>query len=135
MSKSWYILLIHSIFSCHVFQVIVYRDYLPNIVGTDAVKLRLDKYTGYDSLIDPSVSSIFSTAANRFAHATLQPFYFRVDENLRDDPRYPPVALHTALFAPWRILFEGEFIQLSFGEKKNFIQKISLRASASVHNI
>ncbi|XP_072514316.1 eosinophil peroxidase-like isoform X2 [Salminus brasiliensis] len=88
-------------------QIIVFRDYLPHIVGPDAMRRILGPYPGYDQNIDPSISNIFATAAYRFAHATIQPLVFRMDENFENHPRFPSVPLYEAFFSPWRVVFEG----------------------------
>ncbi|KAB5543765.1 hypothetical protein PHYPO_G00083400 [Pangasianodon hypophthalmus] len=88
-------------------QIIVFRDYLPHIVGTDAMRNQLGKYPGYNPNVDPTISNVFATAAYRFAHATIQPLIFRLDENFQENRQFPSVPLHTAFFTPWRIVFEG----------------------------
>ncbi|KAI5099534.1 eosinophil peroxidase isoform 2 precursor [Silurus meridionalis] len=88
-------------------QIIVFRDYLPHIVGPEAARTKLGKYPGYNLNVDPSISNVFATAAYRFAHATIQPLIFRLNENFRENPQFPSVPLHQAFFTPWRIIFEG----------------------------
>ncbi|XP_061117172.1 eosinophil peroxidase-like [Conger conger] len=88
-------------------QVITYRDYLPHILGPDALSRYLPTYPGYDDKVDPTVSNVFATAAYRFAHLAIQPFVFRLDENYEDHPQYPSVLLHRAFFTPWRMVTEG----------------------------
>ncbi|KAG9354014.1 hypothetical protein JZ751_012138 [Albula glossodonta] len=88
-------------------QVIIFRDYLQAIVGPNAFSRHLATYPGYDENIDPSISNVFATAAYRFAHLAIQPFMFRLDENYNEHPQFPSVMLHKALFAPWRVVFEG----------------------------
>lgn len=48
-------------------QVITYTEFLPAILGDDA----LAEYAGYDSNIDPTIANEFSTAAYRFGHSML----------------------------------------------------------------
>ncbi|XP_032435336.1 eosinophil peroxidase-like isoform X3 [Xiphophorus hellerii] len=88
-------------------QVITYRDYLLPIVGPEAISKKLSTYPGYNETIDPSIANVFATAAYRFAHLTVQPFIFRLDESYQDHPNYPTQLLHRTMFAPWRIVFEG----------------------------
>ncbi|KAF4082617.1 hypothetical protein AMELA_G00153690 [Ameiurus melas] len=88
-------------------QNIVFRDYLPHIVGTDAMRRQLGRYPGYNANVDPTIANVFATAAYRFAHATIQPVIFRLDENFQDNRRFPTVPLYEAFFTPWRIVFEG----------------------------
>ncbi|XP_066507078.1 myeloperoxidase-like [Hoplias malabaricus] len=88
-------------------QVIDFRDYLPYIVGPDAAKKVLGPYPGYDVNVDPTISTVFATAAFRFAHATIQPIVFRLDENFEDSEEFPSFPLFQTFFAPWRVVFEG----------------------------
>ncbi|XP_069577628.1 eosinophil peroxidase-like isoform X1 [Brachyistius frenatus] len=89
------------------FQVITFRDYLRHIVGPDLIAKQLSTYPGYDMDVDPSISNVFATAAYRFAHLMVQPFMARLDENYKEHPDYPSPMLHRAMFAPWRVVFEG----------------------------
>lgn len=86
----------------------MFRDYLPHIVGTEAMRRQLGRYPGYDANVDPSVSSVFATAAYRFAHLAIQPVLSRLNDNYREDPQFPNVPLFKAFFTPWRVIFEGE---------------------------
>ncbi|XP_026029758.1 eosinophil peroxidase [Astatotilapia calliptera] len=88
-------------------QLFVFRDYLPHIVGTNAMRRQLGRYPGYNPAVDPSISNVFATAAYRFAHLAVQPIMFRLDTNFRDHPQFPSVPLFKAFFTPWRIAFEG----------------------------
>uniref|UniRef100_A0A669FAT1 Myeloid-specific peroxidase n=1 Tax=Oreochromis niloticus TaxID=8128 RepID=A0A669FAT1_ORENI len=88
-------------------QLFVFRDYLPHIVGTDAMRRQLGRYPGYNPAVDPSISNVFATAAYRFAHLAIQPLMFRLDTNFREHPQFPSVPLFKAFFTPWRIAFEG----------------------------
>uniref|UniRef100_A0AAQ4QKH5 Myeloid-specific peroxidase n=1 Tax=Gasterosteus aculeatus aculeatus TaxID=481459 RepID=A0AAQ4QKH5_GASAC len=88
-------------------QVFVFRDYLPHIVGDEAMLRQLGRYPGYDSNVDPSIANVFATAAYRFAHLAIQPFLARLDERYNESPRFPNVPLFKAFFTPWRIVYEG----------------------------
>ena len=94
---------------CSIFlsQVITFRDYLRHIVGPDVLSKQLSTYPGYNERVDPSISSVFATAAYRFAHLAIQPFMFRLDERYQEHPRFPSPLLHRAFFTPWRVVFEG----------------------------
>lgn len=90
------------------------RDYLPHIVGPDAIKKHLGAYPGYNGNVDPSIASVFATAAFRFAHLAIQPMVPRLDENYQNHREFPSVPLYEAFFAPWRVIFEGEFGRLGY---------------------
>ncbi|AWP15193.1 putative eosinophil peroxidase-like isoform 2 [Scophthalmus maximus] len=88
-------------------QIFVFRDYLPHILGDNAVRTQIGPYSGYNPNVDPSISNVFATAAYRFAHLAIQPFLSRLDANYRENNRFPSVSLYRAFFTPWRIVFEG----------------------------
>ncbi|XP_068609315.1 eosinophil peroxidase [Brachionichthys hirsutus] len=88
-------------------QIFVFRDYLPRIVGNDAVRNKLGRYPGYNPNIDPTIGNIFATAAYRFAHLTIQPNVFRLGENYKEHRQFPSVSLYRSFFTPWRVVFEG----------------------------
>ncbi|MFG0267201.1 MAG: peroxidase family protein, partial [Rhodopirellula sp. JB055] len=48
-------------------QAITYNDWLPAVLGEDALR----DYEGYDSTVDPTIANEFSTAAFRFGHSLL----------------------------------------------------------------
>lgn len=89
-------------------QVFIFRDYLPVIVGDEAMKRQLGPYPGYDENVNPSIANVFATAAFRFAHLTIQPTLFRLDEFFRESTRFPSFALFKGFSTPWRVIFEGE---------------------------
>ncbi|MEO1005460.1 MAG: peroxidase family protein [Cyanobacteria bacterium J06638_38] len=57
------------------YQAIVYNEYLPSILGENA----LPEYSGYDSLINPSIDRSFSSAAFRIGHTQLSSEIPRLD--------------------------------------------------------
>lgn len=58
-------------------QAITYNEFLPALLGNDALSI----YSGYDSTVDPSIANEFSTAAYRFGHSLLSPELQLLDEN------------------------------------------------------
>ena len=69
-------------------QKITYKDYLPLLLG-DSFSSLVPDYTGYDSSIDPNVPNAFATAAYRFGHSQIQPFFERLNENYESIPAGP----------------------------------------------
>ena len=57
------------------YQSIVYNEYLPSLLGTDA----LPEYSGYDSTINPSIDRSFSSAAFRVGHTQISSEILRLD--------------------------------------------------------
>ena len=58
-------------------QAITYNEFLPLIVGKDAIK----EYQGYNSNIDPQITSEFATAAFRIGHTMLSSNINRIEED------------------------------------------------------
>lgn len=83
-------------------QVITYQEFLPALLGPDA----LPEYDGYDSQIDASIANMFSTGAYRFGHSALSPQLLRLDANGNEIPE-GHLALRDAFFRPSRLIDEG----------------------------
>jgi hypothetical protein len=83
-------------------QVITYREYLPALLGPDA----MSPYRGYDPGVDARIMNVFSAAAFRYGHSALGPTIYRLDArgNEIDEGHLP---LRDAFFAPHRITDEG----------------------------
>ncbi len=83
-------------------QVITYKEFLPLLVGENA----LNEYEGYDESVSPKIFNSFSTAAYRFGHTMLSSQLLRLEED------YSPIAaghlpLQDAFFNPQLIKDHG----------------------------
>ena len=89
-------------------QKITYQDYLPLIIGDRLGELILNYSVngGYNDQTDPSVPNAFATAAYRFGHSQIQPFFDRLDENYDPLPQ-GPLDLVDAFFIPTRFVESG----------------------------
>ena len=83
-------------------QNIIYEEYVPIILGPDY----LGSYEEYNSSVDVTIANGFATAAYRFGHSQIMPFFSRLDSNYDQLP-IGPLLLQNAFFAPFRILEEG----------------------------
>lgn len=83
-------------------QAITYNEFLPNLLGEDA----LSDYEGYDRRQDPQMTSAFSTAAYRFGHTMLSPNLLRLDEAGNEIPQ-GNLALREAFFRPDKVAESG----------------------------
>ena len=83
-------------------QVITYKEFLPMILGKDA----LPPYQGYKDNVNPDIANEFSTAAYRFGHTLLSPQIMRVDAQ-GNEITQGHLALRDAFFRPDRLISEG----------------------------
>lgn len=87
-----------------MFQHITYNEFLPRILGWNAVSLYGLKllpqgyYKEYSPTCNPSVLNEFATAAYRIGHSLLRPHLPRMDPNYQ--PMDPPILLRDGFFNP-----------------------------------
>ena len=86
-------------------QKITYKDYLPLLLGDSFLDL-VPEYSGYNSTVDPNIPNAFATAAYRYGHSQIQPFFDRLDENYRPISA-GPLALVEAFFDTSHFTEEG----------------------------
>ena len=81
-------------------QKITYSDFLPFLIGKDA----LTPYTGYNQSVDPSIANVFAAAAWRFGHSLLSATIALFDANNQPigNPR-----LQTTFFQPLQVSNNG----------------------------
>ena len=80
-------------------QVITYNEFLPLLLGPDA----LGPYIGYDPEVDPTIGNEFSTAAYRFGHTMLSPSLLHLDFSGRQQW----FSLQEAFFNPSLVTDQG----------------------------
>lgn len=83
-------------------QHITYDEFLPALLGVGA----LPAYTGYDPSVDPTIRSVFSTAAYRMGHSMLSPIILRLDANGQVIAA-GNLEMMDSFFNPNRLLTEG----------------------------
>jgi len=83
-------------------QVITYKEFLPMILGPNA----LPAYTGYKADINANIFNEFSTAAYRFGHTLLSPQILRLDAQGQEISA-GHLPLRQAFFRPDRLISEG----------------------------
>jgi len=83
-------------------QVITYNEFLPALLGPDAI----GPYRGYFYYVSPVIANEFSTGVYRFGHSALSPTLLRLDASLTPIPA-GNLALRDAFFRPDRIVDEG----------------------------
>ncbi len=83
-------------------QVITYNEFLPALLGPDAIR----PYVGYRYLVRSVIANEFSTGVYRFGHSALSPTLLRLDAGLVPIAE-GNLALREAFFRPDRIVDEG----------------------------
>ena len=83
-------------------QVITYEEYLPALLGENA----LEPYRGYRYEVDASISNVFSSAIYRYGHSAVSPQLLRIGAN-GQPTRDGPLVLREAFFTPQTIIEQG----------------------------
>lgn len=83
-------------------QAITYREFLPVLLGEDAIA----PYRGYDPRVDARIYNAFSTAAYRLGHSMLSPTIRRVGADGRSIAA-GDLALRDAFFSPQKLAEDG----------------------------
>jgi hypothetical protein len=83
-------------------QVITYKEFLPALLGPDALR----PYRGYVWSSTPAIMNAFSTAIYRFGHSALSPTLLRLDA-FGDPIPEGHLPLRDAFFRPDRLVNEG----------------------------
>ena len=80
-------------------QKITYQDYLPKVLGYKNYDIFIGPFRGYNPEVDPSIPNSFATAAYRYGHSLVRPFFDRLNEDYLPLP-IGPLKLVDAFFAP-----------------------------------
>ena len=110
-------------------QIITYQEYLPLLLGRDAMPL----YTGYKPMVNGSIANLFSTALYRYGHSALSPQLLRLDA-LGNEDQYGHLPLRNAFFAPYRISDEGGIEPILRGLSSQVCQTVDLQIIDEVRN-
>ena len=108
-------------------QSITYNEYLPALLGKDA----LSNYAGYDSSVDPSIANEFSTAAFRFGHSTLNDEFSLIGNDGQDVD--DSISLAAAFFQPETLSETGIDVFLKYASS-TVSQEVDLQVVDSLRN-
>ncbi|MBX3374760.1 MAG: hypothetical protein KF817_13085 [Phycisphaeraceae bacterium] len=109
-------------------QVVTFQEYLPALLGEDAIP----PYAGYDPEIDPRIANEFSAAAFRFGHSQVNEIMLR----LTDDGSVHPAGHRNSrdtFFAP-HVYMEAPPGAWLKGAAHMVSQEVDLRLVASLRN-
>ena len=107
-------------------QVITYQEFLPLLLGPDAI----GPYTSYDPMVDPRVANEFSTASFRVGHTMLSPRLVMIDEEDESDE----VSLAESFFNTSMVRDEGIEAFLR-GVSTQLAQEIDLALVDEIRNM
>ncbi len=108
-------------------QVITYTEFLPLLLGPDAIP----PYAGYDPGVNPGISNEFSTAAYRYGHSQLSPQLLRVKKQGKEKE---PVSLKDAFFSPKLVTKGGGIASLLRGLATQQAQEVDNKVVDGVRN-
>ncbi|MGE4313947.1 MAG: peroxidase family protein [Pseudobdellovibrionaceae bacterium] len=110
-------------------QHITYTEFLPALIGTSAI----DAYSGYDSTVNPMISTEFATAAFRVGHTMLSSDIFRLNED-GSEFAYGNLSLRDAFFRPDIIMTQGGIDEILRGVAGSMSQEIDASIIDDIRN-
>jgi hypothetical protein len=108
-------------------QIITYNEFLPILLGEDA----LPPYRGYDDRVDSGISNEFSTAAFRFGHSMISPELIRIN---RPGQEAVSTSLKDAFFNPKLIYIGGGFPSMLRGLAAQRAQEVDIKIVDGIRN-
>ena len=112
------------------YQSIVYNEYLPSLLGTDA----LPEYSGYDSTINPSIDRSFSSAAFRVGHTQISSEILRLDAH-GNEIAAGNLTLAEVFFRPTEVVQESGIDPILRGISSSLSQNVDLKLIDDLRNL
>ncbi len=110
-------------------QAITYREFLPLLLGPNAI----DPYRGYDASVRPDIANSFSTAAYRFGHSMLSSTLLRLDAEGQESV-HGHLSLRDAFFRPERLVTEGGIDEVLRGLAAQACERIDTKIVEDVRS-
>jgi len=110
-------------------QIITFREYLPALLGPEAIP----SYSGYNANINASISNTFSTAAYRYGHSALNETLLRLDQ-FGNESEFGHLALRDAFFNPLVITEQGGIEPILRGLANQRSQAVDTQVIDDVRN-
>jgi len=111
------------------FQAVVYNEFLPLLVGPNAIPT----YSGYNPGVSPAISTEFSTAAYRLGHSLISNVLKRVN-NDNTSVQLGDLELKKAFFDPEPYANQGDISTLIRGLSRNVCQKLDAKIVGALRN-
>jgi hypothetical protein len=106
-------------------QVITYNEFLPKLLGPNAIP----KYSGYEDDVNPGIKNEFSTASYRYGHSQLSSNLLVIDESEKNE-----VELRDAFFNPAKFKEVGGVDAILLGLSHQKAQEIDNLVVDDVRN-
>ncbi|MDF2368765.1 peroxidase family protein [Sneathiella sp.] len=110
-------------------QAITYNEYLPILLGEDAIPA----YDGYDASVNPGIAIEFSTAAYRFGHSLVSAATERLEEN-GESIEAGELSLRDAFFNPTVVAANGGIEPLLRGLADGVAQELDTEIVDDLRN-
>ncbi len=114
-----------KIVGAHI-QFITYNEFLPLLLGLDAIPV----YLGYDDSVNPAIGNEFSAAAYRLGHSMLSPTLLRYN---KAGNKKVSTALKDAFFNPF-LIHKGGGMSILRGLQKQQAQEVDNKIVDAVRN-
>jgi len=108
-------------------QAITFKEFLPLLLGPDAIPV----YTDYDSEIENQIATEFSSCAFRLGHSLLSETLLRLN---KDNQSIGNLQLREAFFAPDHYANDGDIDYILRGFCKQICQKLDNKLVNSIRN-
>jgi peroxidase len=112
------------------YQAVVYREYLPSLLGIDA----LPEYSGYDATVNPNLENSFSSASFRVGHTQLGSQILRLDTEGQEIPE-GSLTLSDVFFRSAEIIQETGIDPILRGIASSLSEKVDVKIIDDIRNL